>query len=70
VSSGAHAFSDSPRFSVGVDNLPGTRHAMPLFNLAWKRQFFWDGRASSLRQQVLMPIQDNREMHEPLNAWS
>jgi cytochrome c peroxidase len=62
----AHAFSDSRRFSTGVDNLPGTRHAMPLFNLAWKRQFFWDGRASSLRQQVLMPIQDNREMHEPL----
>lgn len=62
----AHAFSDSRRFSVGVDRLPGTRHAMPLFNLAWKRQFFWDGRASSLRQQVLMPIQDNREMHEPL----
>jgi cytochrome c peroxidase len=62
----AHAFSDARRFSVGVDDLPGTRHAMPLFNLAWKRQFFWDGRASSLRQQVLMPIQDNREMHEPL----
>jgi cytochrome c peroxidase len=62
----AHAFSDSRRFSVGVDNLPGTRHAMPLVNLAWKRQFFWDGRASSLREQVLMPIQDNREMHEPL----
>jgi cytochrome c peroxidase len=62
----AHAFGDSRRFSVGVDNLTGTRHAMPLFNLAWKRQFFWDGRALSLRQQVLMPIQDNREMHEPL----
>jgi cytochrome c peroxidase len=39
---------------------------MPLFNLAWKREFFWDGRASSLRQQVLMPIQDGKEMHEPL----
>jgi cytochrome c peroxidase len=64
----AHAFSDSRRFSMGVDNLPGVRHAMPLFNLAWKRQFFWDGRASSLRQQVLMPIQDNREMHEPLEC--
>ncbi len=39
---------------------------MPLFNLAWKHEFFWDGRASSLRQQVLMPIQDGKEMHEPL----
>lgn len=63
----ARAFSDSPhRFSVGVDKQEGTRNAMPLFNLAWKREFFWDGRASSLRQQVLMPIQDGREMHEPL----
>jgi cytochrome c peroxidase len=61
------AFSDSPhRFSKGVDGQEGTRNAMPLFNLAWKREFFWDGRASSLRQQVLMPIQDGREMHEPL----
>jgi cytochrome c peroxidase len=64
----AHAFSDRRRVSVGVDDLPGTRHAMPLFNLAWKRQFFWDGRASSLRQQVLMPIQDDREMHESLEC--
>ena len=63
----AQAFSDSPhRFSVGVDQQEGTRNAMPLFNLAWKREFFWDGRASSLRQQVLMPIQDGKEMHEPL----
>jgi cytochrome c peroxidase len=39
---------------------------MPLFNLAWKREFFWDGRAKSLREQVLMPIQDHREMDESL----
>jgi cytochrome c peroxidase len=65
----AKAFSDSPhRFSVGVDQQEGTRNAMPLFNLAWKREFFWDGHASSLRQQVLMPIQDGKEMHEPLEA--
>ncbi len=63
----AQAFSDSPRrFSIGADQQEGARNAMPLFNLAWKREFFWDGRASSLRQQVLMPIQDTKEMHEPL----
>ena len=62
------AFSDSPcRFSLGVDQQEGARNAMPLFNLAWKLEFFWDGRASSLRQQVLMPIQDAEEMHEPLD---
>ena len=39
---------------------------MPLFNLAWKSSFFWDGRAPSLRAQALMPIQDHTEMDESL----
>ena len=39
---------------------------MPLFNLAWKQRFFWDGRAASLREQVLMPIEDHQEMDESL----
>ncbi len=58
---------DSGRaFSLGVDGLEGKRNAMPLYNLAWKSEFFWDGRAKSLRQQALMPIQDELEMHETL----
>ncbi len=62
-----HAFTDSPRrFSLGVDKLEGTRNAMSLLNLAWKRQFFWDGRAPSIRVQVLGPIQDAKEMHESI----
>jgi cytochrome c peroxidase len=60
------AFSDARQFSIGVSNRVGTRHAMPLFNLAWKQSFFWDGRAPSLRAQALMPIQDHAEMDESL----
>jgi cytochrome c peroxidase len=60
------AFSDPRRVSVGVRNQPGTRHAMPLVNLAWKSSYFWDGRAPSLRAQALMPIQDHAEMDESL----
>jgi cytochrome c peroxidase len=62
----SHAFSDPRRFSLGVEGQPGTRQAMPLFNLAWKNSFFWDGRAPSLRAQALMPIQDHAEMDESL----
>jgi cytochrome c peroxidase len=62
------AFSQNRRFSRGVDGDPGTRNAMPLLNLAWKSSFFWDGRAASLREQVLQPIQNPLEMHEPLAA--
>ncbi|GDY23879.1 hypothetical protein LBMAG56_52260 [Verrucomicrobiota bacterium] len=60
------AFTDPRRFSVGVDQRPGTRNAMPLFNLAWKKNFFWDGRAPSLRAQALEPIQNPVEMHASL----
>ena len=62
-----HTFTDPRRFSVGVRAQTGTRHAMPLFNLAWKSSFFWDGRAPSLRAQALVPIQDHTEMDETLD---
>ena len=61
------AFTDARRFSLGVRGQKGTRNAMPLFNLAWKTSFFWDGRAPSLRAQALMPIEDHTEMDETLD---
>ena len=61
-------FSDILKFSVGVQNLEGTRQAMPIFNMAWHdNQFFWDGRANTLREQALIPIQDELEMDETLD---
>ena len=60
------AMSDHRTKSIGIDGQLSRRHSMPLFNLAWKQQFFWDGRAPSLREQVLMPIQDPTEMGESL----
>lgn len=62
-----HGFVDGTRaVSLGTDGRRGTRNSMPLFNLAWKEKFFWDGRAPSLRAQVLLPIQSPIEMHESL----
>ncbi len=61
------SFADSKRVSTGAEGKPGTRNAMPLFNLAWKSSFFWDGRATTLREQVLQPIQNPIEMHESLS---
>jgi cytochrome c peroxidase len=61
------AFSDGQQFSSGAEGRVGTRNAMGLFNLAWKTSFFWDGRAASLREQVLMPIQNPIEMNQPLS---
>ncbi|MEM7383673.1 MAG: MbnP family protein [Verrucomicrobiota bacterium] len=61
-----HALTDPRQYSIGIDGQKGKRNAMPLFNLAWKSSFFWDGRAPSLRAQSLMPIEDHLEMGESL----
>lgn len=67
-----HAFSDTVGFSIGIDGLPGKRNAMPIYNLTYSQLnpmfvgFFWDGRAATLEDQALMPIQDPLEMHEIL----
>ncbi len=57
-----HAFSDSRTKSRGVGVNPTRRHSMPLFNLAWKNEFFWDGRVKSLREQVFHPIEHPDEL--------
>ena len=62
-----HGFAEHQRFSIGAEGATGMRNAMPLFNLAWKNSFFWDGRAVTLREQVLQPIQNPMEMHETLS---
>ncbi len=65
----SHAFTDPDKqLSVGVEGHEGKRNAMPLFNLAWKQRFFWDGRVSTLRDQVLHPIQDPLEMNASLEV--
>ena len=62
------AFTDGLPVSRGVEGRLGERNAMSLHNLAWKRSFFWDGRAPSLREQVLQPIADHREMDQSLEG--
>lgn len=59
-----NAFTDSDRFSDGVDGILGNRNSMPLFNLAWNydEKFFWDGKSFSLEHQAFIPITDPIEM--------
>lgn len=62
-----YSFSDINATSVGIDGVFGTRNSMVLQNLAWANDFFWDGRALTLEEQVLIPVEDPIEMHE---EWS
>lgn len=59
-----YAFSDAPNaLSKGNKGTFTTRNTMPLFNLAWYKAFFWDGRASSIEQQIFHPVRNPHEMN-------
>jgi cytochrome c peroxidase len=57
-------YADSSKYSKGVGGTIGNRQAMPLINLGWMEEYFWDGRAGSLEEQVLQPVENSVEMHE------
>jgi cytochrome c peroxidase len=63
-----HAFSVPERFSKGFEGKLTDRNAMPLVNLRYypRGRFFWDERAESLEQQVLLPIQSKVELGQDL----
>ncbi|MFM7710099.1 MAG: cytochrome-c peroxidase [Ferruginibacter sp.] len=58
------SFSDTARFSRGFNGQLTKRNSMGLIHARFQRNssFFWDNRASSLEQQVLMPIVSTVEM--------
>jgi len=58
---------DNRTFSFGHDRQQGSRNAMSIFNVAYARALFWDGRAASLEDQSRMPIEDHREMGEHMD---
>ena len=60
------AFSSPAPTAIGVAGRQGRRNAPALINRGYGRTFFWDGRITSLEEQVLKPIQDPNEMDLPL----
>jgi cytochrome c peroxidase len=56
------AFTDGRRRALALSGLPLRRNTPSLWNLAWGKHFFWDGRAPSLETQVGMPIAEPQEM--------
>ncbi len=62
----AFAFGDTAAVSLGVGGRRGTRHTPSITNMAFRSAFFWDGRAATLEEQVLRPIENPVEMALPL----
>ena len=56
------AFSGGVSRSSGVHGRRGTRNAPALINRAYGKAFSWDGRTTSLEEQVLRPFQRADEM--------
>ena len=56
------AFSDTSAFSIGIGGKLTKRNTPSVLNMKNRPYFFWDGRATSLEEQSLMPIQNPDEM--------
>lgn len=60
------AFADTAAFSIGVHGKKSTRNTPTAMNVAAREALFWDGRAATLEEQALMPIENPDEMNLPL----
>jgi cytochrome c peroxidase len=55
-------------FADGKTTSTHDRHVPSLWNVAWQRWLFWDGRADSLWSQALKPLEETSEMHSDRTA--
>ncbi len=62
----AKGYSNGERFATGVEGKQGGRSAPTVINTAYQKFQFWDGRAGSLEEQALGPIQNPIEMNMTL----
>ena len=56
-------WSDGRSTSFGHARSAGARNAPTLNNISQRKSFFWDGRAATLEEQAIAPIEDEKEMH-------
>ncbi|MFM2327585.1 MAG: hypothetical protein RIR31_1787 [Bacteroidota bacterium] len=61
------AFADTVAFSTGIGGKLTQRNTPSVLNMKNRPYFFWDGRATSLEEQALMPIQNTDEMGLPID---
>ncbi|MEX1042125.1 MAG: cytochrome c peroxidase [Pirellulaceae bacterium] len=58
----AQGWANDKAFSVGVEGRQTTRNTPSIVNAGLHRSWFWDGRAKSLEEQALDPIENRDEM--------
>jgi cytochrome c peroxidase len=62
-----HAFADITPFSKGVLARLGNRNTPSCMNMSSRNFYFWDGRAETLEEQAMGPIENPLEMDLPLS---
>lgn len=62
-----HGFADTTPVSLGVGGAKGDRNTPTVFNTSSLMLLFWDGRAKSLEEQALGPIENPIEMGETID---
>lgn len=60
------AFADDVAFSAGVGGATGERNTPTLLNVGGRTSMFWDGRAETLEDQAVFPIENPVEMNLPI----
>jgi cytochrome c peroxidase len=61
------AFADTSATSKGVGGIKGDRNTPSAMNVVLHDFFFWDGRAKTLEEQALAPIENPKEMNLSLD---
>ncbi len=63
----AKGFSNGEQFATGVEGQKGGRNSPTIINSAYGKLQFWDGRAKSLEDQAMGPVQNPIEMKMSLD---
>lgn len=61
-----HAFADNVALSPGVQGRLGVRNTPTVMNSSGRTSMFWDGRAETLEDQAIFPIENPLEMDLPV----
>jgi cytochrome c peroxidase len=62
------SWTDGLPGSIGITKQALKRNSPSILNAGFQKTLFWDGRAKSLEEQALMPIQDANEMDQSLEG--
>lgn len=62
------AFADTTAFSVGIHGQQVHRNSPSVMNMMFRPYFFYDGRAATIQDQVMIPIESEQEMGLPMDS--